>query len=105
MTQAEDITMAASEAAGSDFKCTEHKNKSKRLKTAPVMWNPVQWTHKYTIRVYFPMSNANMKFNPAASMRLFCKEMLKYNSSIMVFNPTNNQQIQLVYDAILASEA
>jgi len=105
MTQTDDSTMAASEAAGTAFKRAERKNKSKRLKTAPVERIPVQRTHKYTIRVYFPMPRANTKFNPASSMRLFYKEMLKYDSSITVFNPIDDQQLQLAQDAIPASEA
>jgi len=105
MTQSEDTTMAAAEAAGSEFKHAERKTKSKRLKTATIARNPVQRTHNYTVRVYFPMPRANTKFNPAASMRLFFKEMIKYDSTITVFNPTDDQQIQLAYDAIPASEA
>jgi len=105
MTQTDDSTMAASEAAGTTFKRAERKNKSKRLKTAPVERIPVQRTHKYTIRAYFPLPRTNTKFNPASSMRLLCKEMLKYDSSITVFNLTDDQQIQLEHDAIPALEA
>jgi len=51
------------------------------------------------------MPHANTKLNPALSMRLLYKEMLKYDSLITVFNPTDDQQIQLEHDTILASEA
>jgi len=61
--------------------------------------------HKYTIHMYFLMPCANTKFNPTSSMRLFYKEMLKYDSSLTVFNLSDDQQIQLAMDALLASEA
>jgi len=80
-------------------------NKFKRLKTAPAEQIPVQRTHKYTIQVYFPMPRANTKFNPASSMRLFYKEMLKYDSTLTVYNITDDKQIQLVHDSIPGSEA
>jgi len=104
MTDADDSTMAANEAAGTAFKKAEPRNKSKRLKPTPVARNPVQRTHKYTMRVYFPMPRATTKFNPISSMRLFFKEMLKYDSTITVTSMIDDQQIQLAIDAVPALE-
>ncbi len=104
MTDADDSTMAAAEAAGTAFKKAEPRNKSKRLKPTPVARNPVQRTHKYTVRVYFPMPRATTKFNPISSMRLFFKEMLKYDSTITVTSMIDDQQLQLNIDAVPALE-
>jgi len=104
MTDTDDSTMAASEAAGTAFKQVECKNKSKRLKTTLVARIPVQRAHKYTICAYFLMPRANTKFNPIASMRLFFKEMLNYDSMITVINTTDDQQLQLAHDIIPTSE-
>jgi len=100
MTDTDDSTMAAAEAAGTAFKQVESKNKSKRLKTTPVARIPVQRAHKYMIRAYFLMPHANTKFNPIASMRLLFKEMLKYDSMITVINTTDNKQLQLAHNII-----
>jgi len=105
MTTANDYTMAASEATGITFKKVERKNKSKRLKTMPVAQNLAQRTHKYVIRIYFPMPRANTTFNVTASMRLFFKEMLNYDSTITITNPTDDKQIQLATDAVPMLEA
>jgi len=96
--------MAASEAAGSSFKEVGRKKKSKRLKTTPVQKIPVQRAFKYTIRVYFPTPRAKDKFNPVTNMRMLFSEMLKYDSSITVENPIDNNQLQLATDAIPTNE-
>jgi len=67
--------------------------------------NPVQRMHKYAIRVYFLMPHTNTKFNPTASMHLFFKEMLNYDSTITITNPTDDNQIQLATDAVPVLEA
>ncbi len=105
MTSTADSTMAASEAAGSSFKEVGRSKKSKRLKTTQVQKIPVNRTHKYTIRAYFPKPRANLKFNPSTSMRLLLAEMLKYDSTITIINDRDDQQLQLNIDAIPSSEA
>ncbi len=104
MTDTDDSTMAASEAAGTEFKQVGPKKKSKRLKTTPAARIPVQRTNKYTIRAYFPMPRATTKFNPIASMRFLFKEMLKYDSTITVINTSDDNQIQLAHDVVPTSE-
>jgi len=100
MAKTDDSTMVASEATGTAFKQVEPKNKSKRLKTSLVVQILIQQKHKYTICAYFPMPHANTKFNPISSMHLFFKEMLKYDSMIMVIINHDEQQIQLAHDVI-----
>jgi len=100
MTTTNDSTMVASEAAGSLFKEVVCSKKSKRLKTTPVQKTLVQRTNNYMIQVYFPMLRMHLKFNLSTSMCLFFTEMLKYNSTNMVANAQNDQQIQLVTDVV-----
>jgi len=45
-----------------------------------------------------------VKFNPITSMHTFFAEMIKYNSSLTVENPTDTMQIQLASDAVLMSK-
>jgi len=97
--------MAASEAAGSVFKEVGRSKKSKRLKTTQVQKIPVNRTHKYTIRAYFPKPRANLKFNPSSSMKHLFTEMLKYDSTITILNDKDDQQLQLNIEAIPTSEA
>jgi len=104
MTDTDDSTMAASEAAGTTFKNVGPKNKYKQLKPTLVVQIPVQQTYNYMVRIYFPMPHANTKFNPISSMCLFFKEMLKYDSTITVPFMTDDQQIQLTTDAVPALE-
>ncbi len=104
MTDADDSTMAASEAAGTAFKKVGPRNRSKRLKPTPVARNPVQRTHNYTVRAYFPMPRANTKFNPISSMRLLLKEMLKYDTTITIPSMCDDQQLQLQIDDVPALE-
>jgi len=104
MTSADDSTMAASEAAGSSFKEVSRSKKSKRLKPTPVQKIPVQRTHNYNVRVYFPMPRAHLKFNPSTSMQLLFIKMLKYDSTLTVANEKDDQQIQLTTDAVLQKE-
>jgi len=105
MAKQADTTMAASEATNSSFKEVGHSKKSKRLKTMQVQKIPVNRTHKYTIRAYFPKPRANLKFNPSTSMRRLLAEMLKYDSTITIVNDKDDQQLQLNIDAIPTSKA
>jgi len=105
MTHNDDSTMAASEAAGTALKEVTRKNKSKRLKTAPVQKTPVQRTHTYTIRITFPTPRSKTAFNPLTSTRSFFQEMLKYDSSITVIIPNDNNQLVLANNKIPTSEA
>jgi len=66
---------------------------------------PVNRTHKYMIRAYFPKPRANLKFNPSNSMHSLFTEMLKYDSTITILNDKDDQQLQLNIDAIPMSEA
>ncbi len=104
MTNTGDSTMAASEAASTNFKQAGPKKKSKRLKTTPAARILVQQKNNYTIQAYFPMPHANMKFNPIASMRFLFKEMMKYDSTITVTNTSDENQIQLAHDVVPTSE-
>jgi len=47
------------------------------------------------ICTYFPPPHANEKFNPATNMRSFLLELLKYESSLVLVNPTTNVQLIL----------
>jgi len=105
MTHNDDSTMAASEAAGTAFKEVTRKNKSKRLKTAPVQKTPVQRTHNYTIRITFPTLRSKMKFNPLTSTCAVFQEMLKYDSTITVTIPNDSHQLVLSSDPIPMLEA
>jgi len=79
MTDTDDSTMAASEAAGTEFKQVGPKKKSKRLKTTLKPWIPVKQANTYMTQAYFPMPCANTKFNLIACMHLLFKEMLTYD--------------------------
>jgi len=105
MTSTDDSTMVASKAAGSSFKEVGRSKKSKRLKTMQAQKIPVNRTHKYMIRAYFPKPRANLKFNPSNSMHSLFTEMLKYDSTITILNDKDDQQLQLNIDAIPMSEA
>jgi len=105
MTDSGDTTMAASEAAGAPFKAVTRKNKSKRLKATVVQENPIERTHSFTIRTYFPPPRANEKFNPATHMRSFLLELLKYEPSLVLVNPNTKAQLVLSTDPIPTKEA
>jgi len=105
MTDSGDTTMAPSEAAGDPFKMVMRKNRSKRLKAALENENPIERTHSFTIRTYFPPPRANVKFNPAANMRAFLIELLKYEPSLILVNPTTKEQTILTTTPIPTNEA
>jgi len=90
MTQNDDSTMAASEAASAPFKevCKDKPQNKK---------NVVERTYNDMICITFPSPCAKTKFNPL-------KEMVKYDSSITVISPTEAKQIVLATDAILTNE-
>jgi len=104
MTHNDDSTMVVSEATGTAFKEVKCKNKSKRLKTAPVQKIPVQRTHSYTIRITFLMPHSKTKLNLLTSMHSFFQEMLKYDLTIMVIIPNDSNRLVLANDVILTSE-
>ncbi len=105
MTDSGDSTMASSEAADTSFKMVTRKNRSKRLKAVIDEKNPIERTHSFTIRTYFTPSQANAKFNPAANMRALLLELLKYEPSLVVVNPTTKAQVILATDPIPTNEA
>ncbi len=57
--------------------------------------NPVERTHSFTIRTYFPPPRANVKFNPEANMRAFLIKLTKYEPSLVLVNPTTKDQLIL----------
>jgi len=105
MTDSGDTTMVPTEAAGNSFKMVTRKNRSKRLKAALVQENPVERTHSFTIRTYFPPPRANAKFNPAANMRAFLIELIKYEPSLVIVNPTTKEQLILATTQIPTNKA
>jgi len=97
--------MASSETTGTPFKMVTRSNKSKRLKVTLEQKVPAERTHSCTIRAYFPPPRANTKFNPVANMRNFLAELLKYEPSIVVVNPTSKEQIVLNNEQLPTNEA
>jgi len=104
MTDKADTTMVASKAADSSFKEVTNPKKSKRHKPALEQKIAVKRDHVYTIRITFPAPRTKTAFNPITSMRIFFKEMIKYDSTITIVIPNDSKQITLSNDAIPAME-
>jgi len=105
MTHSGDTTMAPSKVAGTAFKMVMCKNRSKQLKAALEQESPVERTHSFTICTYFPPQCANVKFNPAVNMRAFLIELIKYEPSLALVNPTMKEQLVLATTQIPTNEA
>jgi len=66
---------------------------------------PAERTHSCMIRAYFPPPCVNSKFNPVSNMRNFLAELLKYEPSIVVVNPTSKEQIVLANEQLPTNKA
>jgi len=100
MTDSGDTTMASAEAADPPFIAVRNPSKTKRLKAAPAQKIAVERTHAFTIHVYFPTPDANVKFNPITNMRAFLVELVKTEPSIVIVNPSDQTQLVLSTDSI-----
>jgi len=100
MTDSGDTTMASAKTADPPFIAVRNPSKTKRLKAAPAQKIAVERTHSFTIRVYFPTPDANVKFNPVTTMRAFLAELVKTEPSIVIVNPSNQTQLVLSTDSI-----
>jgi len=104
MTDSGDTTMASAEAADPPFIAVRNPSKTKRLKATQAQKIAVERTHSFTIRVYFPTPDPNVKFHPIANMRAFLAELIKTEPSIVIVNPTNQNQLILSKESIPTKE-
>jgi len=65
---------------------------------------PIEWTHLFTIHIYFLPLQANTKFNPIACMRTFFTELIKHDPSITVTALDKKTHLKLATDPLLMNK-
>jgi len=98
------LTMAASEAAAPSRAQQQARTAFLNAPEQQVTKSLVTREFDLTFRAFFPSPTAPMKFNPAVAMRNLFRTILKDESSLVLRNAANDNQIVLASDSFPIGE-